>query len=191
MLTKIFATINPLDAFLACIFFWIQYAGLKRGALVELFKLLSTLIATFVALHYYTRVAGIFYTKIAISRAANDILAFALLWIVVGIIFKLLREGVILFQGKKGDGLPAPVGLTFAVAFVRGILVCSLISFAFLIIENKPLAMTSIKSKIIPALAKLPINIYQKTYSGIFSKFFPKEELNESVLFFTTVPQVN
>ncbi len=167
---------------LVCIALRIVYIALKRGPLVEFFKLLAVIAATFVALHYYPKLAAIFYKTVAVSRATNDALAFFILWAAVAIVFKLLREGVLLFQGKKEDKAPTQQWLSFILGLIRSGLVCSLLSVAILLSGNKALAKSTSQSRSVPALAKVAVQIYQGLYDSLVKRFFSSEEFNEKVL---------
>lgn len=175
---------NWVDILVIILLFRIGYIALKSGFSRELFKLLGTLLAIYLALHYYTGIVDFISARIATKKIPLDFLGF--------VIFTLLAAiGYLVFFGlrcifyhfikmeaipllNKWGGLVLGIGRgILLVGLVIYILVISSFDYAKKSVENSPLGRSWLK--VAPAT-------YSIIWHKLTSKFMIKEKFNESVL---------
>jgi uncharacterized membrane protein required for colicin V production len=175
---------NWIDIFILILFLRIAYISLKTGLPAEFFKILGTLSAVYLSLHYYTSFANFFAQRLVSKNKPLPILEFfffiALAFIGYGL-FILLRlllcrcvSAEVIPNLSKWGGLI--VGLT------RGFLLASLVLFIFFKSQ-----VTYFKKSINDSFSgNYIVNVAPATYSWfwykIISKFKTNEKFNMSVL---------
>lgn len=179
---EIFNSINPLDALFVLVLARILFIAVRRGPWVELFKFFGALFATCITLHYYCRLAEIFYRFTTVPTFVNKLLAFGLLWLVVTIVFKLLCEGVMILSDKKDDKPVNHQGLAVLFAIGRSFLVCGLIFTAVLVSARPTLVHWAHQARSAPALKVVSVGTYKIFYDTLVARLFPSEEFNHQVL---------
>jgi hypothetical protein len=160
---------------------WILYNGIRRGALIEFFKLLGVGVASILCLHYFGRLAQVFYKTVAIPRDANDVLAFLVIWLATTTAFKLIRDGILLLRGKKEEKGSKVSWAGLCLAALRAVLVCGLVSVAFWLTGISTLRRVTNDSLSAPVVRGVVIGIYQGTYQNVVAPLFPDEELNPRI----------
>lgn len=155
----------------------ILYIGFKNGFVVEFFKILTTLFAIFITLHYYSGLSRFLYTSLQFLGNILNFFTFGFLWLLVIIIFKLVRDGLMLILRIEANAaLEKWGGLLLAVA--RGALVCSLF-FLLLSCWGGEYMTRNLKGSFIrPHVSHLALDVYRWSYETVIGKFFPEENLN-------------
>ena len=180
MSLDILGRLNWVDIFLCLILVRAVYIGLRSGFVIELFKLLGIFFAVFISLHYFSGASHFLQEKVHLPSGPADFASLGFLWSVVVLAFKFIREGImLLFKVEAHSTLDSAGG--FIASVVRGFLICSL---ATLLLRAS--AMEYFTNNIDNSLGAAKVvgiapRVYEATYQGFISKFFPSEEFNESV----------
>lgn len=184
MLLNIIKQFNWLDIIVVIILFRICYIAVKSGLPVELFKILGTLLAIYLSLHYYTMLSDFFRNRIAVKSLPLeflDFLSFTVLAILGYLIFVSLR--VLFYRLIKMEAAPQLNkwgGLILGVG--RGILLGGLIIF-MLIISSVGYLKNSVKDSYSgKRLFKVAPATYSALWDNLMSKFATKEKFNSTIL---------
>ncbi len=173
-------SINWIDVAMAVVFFWIILRGVKGGFLSEFFKLLGTLTAVFVSLHYFTVLALKASTKTGTGLACWEFAVFAVLWISITVIFKFFRLGILLlFKVETNhEGFDKYAAGVLAVA--RGLLVCSLALYLVLLTNNGFLTRMTLHSYSFKITGRAAVNTYTFIYNELVGKLFTGAQYNSA-----------
>ncbi len=181
MATETLYSFNWIDILLAAVLFRAVYIGINRGIVTELFKVAGVCSAVFIALHYFSGVSKLLQEKVHLPQAVADLFSFVVLWGVVVIIFKFIRDGFgLLFKMEAAHSILDKWG-GFAVAFLRAALICSLMIISLRAVSMDYITKTLEKSLLAVKVVTLAPNFYEATYNNFVSKFFPTEKLNKDV----------
>jgi hypothetical protein len=174
---EIFRYFNWVDLFISSVLIRVLYIGFKNGFVVEFFKILTTLFAIFITLHYYSGLSRFLYPHLQFLGDILDFFVFGFLWLLVIIIFKLVRDGLMLILRIEANAaLEKWGGLLLAV--VRGALVCSLF-FLLLNCWGGEYMDRNLKGSFIrPHIGHLALDVYRWSYGAMINKLFPEEKLN-------------
>lgn len=180
MLNEILTSVNWIDIMMLCVMIRGLYVGAMQGAISELFKATGLFFSIFIASHYYTRVAEFLHEGLFIPLDLAHPWAFGALWIIVALIFRVVRDGwmIILKTDNKsavGQCLGAVIGL------LRSILICGLLFFLALLIPNQYLSRNVDHSVLGFYLLDLSPQVYKATFDKMISKLFPEEKENNKV----------
>src|SRR3989338_4068404 len=96
MPADLITNLNWVDVLLIIAVIRIVYIGAKQGFLVELAKILGVLLGVVLALHYYTGLSDFVVAGSPLPTGFSDLVCFSLLFIIVILIFKFIREGLAL-----------------------------------------------------------------------------------------------
>lgn len=92
MPTNIFTKLNWVDILIVTIVLRISYVAFKDGLSHEIFPLIGSVCTAVISLHYYHNLAMFIYQNaIKLPIRLLDFLSFAILLVVVGLIFKFIR----------------------------------------------------------------------------------------------------
>lgn len=176
---------NWVDIFVVIIILRIGYVALRNGFSLELFKLLGTVLAIYLSLHYYLvfsdNIAGRLSIDNNIAREYLTFLFFIFLAVAGYAIFVILRKVFYRFiqleavaNLNKWGGLF--LGLCRAV-LALSLLVCLLVTSPIAYLKNSVASSYSGKylSKAAPA-------VYSALWNGIACKFMLNEKFNQAVL---------
>jgi uncharacterized membrane protein required for colicin V production len=175
---------NWIDIFIFVLFLRIAYIALKSGLPAEFFKILGTLSAVYLSLHYYTSSANFFAERLGFKNQPIETLEFVFFIILASIgyvFFMLLRLLLCRFiTAEVTPNLSRWGGLIVGLA--RGFLLSSLVLFIFFVS-----CVSYFKKSIDNSFSgKVIINIAPTTYSwfwyNVISKFKTNEKFNKSVL---------
>lgn len=186
MVLDILRQLNWIDIFVIILLFRICYVSLNNDIPTEFFKLLGTVTAIYLSLHYYTALSDwmtkrFFIPKHKMPLEFLDFLSLVILTISGYLIFVLLREAFYrFFKIEAGDRLNKWGGL--ALGIVRGILLSSLIIFVLVISSITYFKNSVINSYSGLRLFKLAPQAYTRVWNGFMSKIMTKEKLNDAVL---------
>ena len=182
---KIITSMNWVDIFIAIMMFRIIYCAIKKGLSVEVFKLMGTFLALYLALHYYTRLGSYFQRLMPgppmIPLEFWDLLSLILLSLLGYTIFLVLREVISHMVKTQVISTLNKYGAA-ALGICRGLLLTGLIMFIFC---NPTLGYTrsSVNDSYLGRwfLTVAP-GVYRFTWDNITSKFASGEDFNKSVL---------
>lgn len=175
---------NWVDVFVLIILFRICYIAVINGLAVELFKLLGTLLAVYVSLHYYTPLADLIGNRLNLKSTPKELLSF-LIFIIFAIsgyfVFVILRKifsRLIILEPlanlNKWGG--------FFLGIVRFTLCISLIMYLFIIAPSSYLRHSFYNSFSGRYLVRVAPGTYSSLWKGIISKFMTHEKFNQDVL---------
>lgn len=184
MLLNILKQINWVDIFVLLLVIRVCFVAVKNGFPVELFKLLGTIAAIYLASHYFATLAELLFGWIGLGKVLPleflQFVVFLLLAIFGYAVFLLLR--VIFHRFLKMEAVSSlnKWGSLFLGA-IRGIFLASLIIF-MMFISSVSYFQESVKSSYsAKGLFMLSPNTYSWLWNNAVSKFAGKERFNHFV----------
>jgi len=185
MLLSIVKQFKWVDVLVVILLFRIGYIAMKNGLPVEIFKLLGIILATYLALHYYTALSD--WIRAYVDKEEKmplqflDFLVFLALTILGYLIFVLLRSTFYRFiKMEAAPRLRKWGGLVLGIA--RGILLASLIVFMLVISSISYLRDSAKNSYSGKQLFKLTTSTYTWLWNAVTSKFMSGEKFNKTIL---------
>jgi uncharacterized membrane protein required for colicin V production len=185
MLIGILKQFRWVDIVLVILFLRILYIAFKTGFPVEIFKLLGTVFAIYISLHYYT-----FFSDWIMARVPSakenvpleflDFVSFLGLVIASYLLWVLLRLGF--YRVVKVEAVPQVHkwgGLVFGLA--RAYLLTGLIVFILVISSIDYLKNSAGHAYLGKRLFKVAPNTYTWVWQSLVSKFIPKEKFNKTI----------
>ena len=186
MSLDILKNINWVDILIGAISIRIIYIGTKNGFIVEFFKWIGVLFSIFITFHYYSNLAKILQSRLPISGSIAQSLCFVLLWSLVFLMFKLIREGMMLMLKIQAHSLLDKWG-GLLVSILRSILIGSLVLVFLQVLGVEYITKNVRKSFLNDYLFDIAPKVYEVSYDGFVDKFFPSEKLNLAVFKLKTV----
>lgn len=186
MLLDILKRFNWVDILAVILLFKIIYSAAKEGLFTEFFKLLGTIFAVYLPLHYYTSISDQVRLKInAVSERFPlkflDFLCFIILAIMGYLIFVLLR---IAFHHFIKTEITQKINnwLAIILGLARSFLFCGLIMFTLFISSVEYLETSILNSYSGKYLFDAAPNTYSFIWNKITSKLMVKEKFNNTVI---------
>lgn len=184
MLLDTIRQFNWVDIFVIIVLFRIGYIAIKGGLPVEFFKLLGTLAAIYLPLHYYTMVSDFIRQRVAIVNMPLDFvdfLFFIFLAMLGYLIFLALRS--VFTRFIKMEAVPhLNKWGGFILGVSRGFLCAGLIIF-ILVISTVGYLKTSVKDSYLGSrLFNLAPATYNWLWNNFASKFMSSEKFNKTIL---------
>jgi uncharacterized membrane protein required for colicin V production len=156
------------------------YIGAKRGFLVELAKILGVLLGVVVALHYYIGLSDFVIAHSPLPTGFADLACLTFLFLVVILILKFIREGLALIVKAE----PIPFVNTWGgllLGALRAGIFCSAFIYILLISGFGYVERSTRQSYFEKYLVNVAPTIYSFSFENIINKFFPSEQLNNTV----------
>lgn len=183
MLYTILKQINWVDIFIVIVLLRISYVAVNTGLPIEIFKILGTLAAIYLSLHYYSSFAGTlqkFLGFSSISVGIYNLISFIGLAILGYMVFLILRNFLSrLMNLETVTVLNRWAGL--ALGTIRGFLLSSLLIF-MLVISGAGYFKASIKDSYSGKFVfKIAPAAYNLLWKGVASKFITWEKSNKNV----------
>jgi uncharacterized membrane protein required for colicin V production len=183
MLYDILKQVNWVDIFFVIILFRTSYVSVNTGLPIEVFKILGTIVAIYLSLHYYSSLASIIHKFIGldtISVGVSNFISFAALAIFGYMVFLILRNFFSrLVNMEAVTGLNKWIGLALGIA--RGFLLSSLLIFMF-VISGSDYFKASIKDSYSGKFVfKIAPTAYSLIWNSAASKFITWEKANSNV----------
>ena len=185
MIMNIIKAMNWVDIFIAILIFRIIYCAIKKGLSIEVFKLMGTFLALYLAMHYYARLGNYFQRLMpgppTIPLEFWDLLSLILLSLLGYAVFLVLREVISRMVKTQVISTLNKWGAA-ALGICRGVLLTGLIMYIFC---NPTLQYTRISvndSYLGQWFLTVAPGVYRFTWDNITSKFASGEEFNKSVL---------
>lgn len=181
MSTEALSSLNWIDVVAIGILVRVVFIGIKQGIAIEGFKFLGMLFSVFISFHYFTGLSGFVQEKIHTPEGATNLFSFVLLWIVVVVVFKFIRDGfLILIKIDAHSAFDKIVSFLFALG--RTVLICSLLLITFKLTDIEYLKENISHSISGLRLTHAASTVYTAIFDGFIHKFFPDEELNKTAL---------
>jgi uncharacterized membrane protein required for colicin V production len=179
MWNDILARINVVDVVMACIIIRIVYIGLVQGFIVEIFKVIGMVIATFIAIHYYSKFALFIRDAFPLAKPIREFLSFNFLWFLIVSVFAVVRSGWIIgFKVDKLSVLSRIAGGFLALG--RAVLVCGLV-FVFIFLSGNQVYEKSARQSLAAFyLLNVSTSLYDFIGDGVV-KVFPAEKKNGQI----------
>lgn len=185
MLLNIVKQFNWVDIVVVILLFRIAYVATKNGLPLEIFKLLGTVLAIYLALHYYTGLSDWIGGRLPVAQEKTpleflDFIVFIILAILGYLIFVLLRS--IFYRFIKMDAVPRLNkwgGLVLGI--IRGFLTVGLVVFMLAISSIGYLKNSVDESYSSSRLLKIAPTTYTGLWNNFMSKFMSKEKFNTTV----------
>lgn len=177
MFNEILSRVNWVDLLVGGIAIFCVYNGIIKGGVVEFFKVLGMLFSTFLALHYYGQLAEILHHLIVLPMRISEPVAFVLIWGLVVLAFKFIRDGLTVMIKSEGSGWIHKTGGAL-LGLVRAVLIGGLTMALFFVTNDDILIKFAQKSYSGLRLAHLSLNVYDRGYDMI-SLLFPGEKKSE------------
>lgn len=179
MWNDILARINVVDVVMACIIARIIYIGLAQGMIVELFKVIGMVVATFISLHYYVKFAVFIQDAFPLAKSVREFLSFVFLWFLIVSVFAIVRSGwVIGFKADKISVLSRVIGGFLAI--VRAALVCGMVFIFIFLSGNRVYEKSARQSLAAFYLLNVSTGLYDSICDGLLT-VFPAEKKNTQV----------
>ncbi len=178
-------SINWVDIFVVILLTRICYVAVKTGLPTEIFKLLGTICAIYLACHYYIRVSNFLNNYLHLKGEGGvdflNFLAFLALAslgyfifvIIRGVFVKLIRMEAVSLLNSWGS---------FILGIGRFCLFASLLFFILTISNIGYLKHSLTDSFSGPKLFKLAPKVYTSLWDNLMSRFIDKEAFNKSIL---------
>ena len=183
MLKELLITIGWIDILMGCIVLRCFYIGFTKGFVVEFFKFLGMVFASFITLHYYFKIAQLLQPLISIPFVYCELVAFILIWLVCVFVFKIIRDGLMVFIKMEAHPIVHKAG-GGVISLARASLICSL-TFSLLFVSGNRFLIRSSRSSFSGFyLIELCPKIYWSGYDNFVGKIFPKDKKNKEVFFF-------
>jgi len=184
VLLEIIKQINWIDIFVVIILFRVGYISIKNGLPIVFFKLLGTIAAVYLSLHYYTNLTDFIRSFFKLDKGASGILDFICLVVLATaayLFFVLLRMFFYRFV-KLAAVLNLDKWGGFVLGIVRAILMQSLIVY-MLVVSGIGYLNNSVKNSFSgSSLIKIAPETYIWLWNSIASKFMAKEKFNNNVI---------
>ncbi len=172
--------INWLDVVIFLIFLRTLAIGIKRGVIIEFFKLLGLLVSIVISFHYFSRLGNFLNSKSPLPLEFADFVSLIFISSLLILLFKFIRDGITVLV--KTEVKPAAdKWLGFILSVLRAFVLSSLI-LIILFCTNIAYIKASVKNSFSQGYI---LNIAPRLYSGcfesLFVKFFPSEQLNTAI----------
>ena len=176
--------VNWIDIFVVILLLRSIYVAIKNDFSIELFKLLGTVFAAYLSLHYYLIFSDYIASRTGINNIPSAYLtSFSIIALaIVGyLVFVLLRSVFYrLINMEVAPKLNKWGGLLFGLS--RGLLLISLIIFILVTSGSGYLKVSVRTSYSGKRLLKIAPSVYSGLWHNIASKFFTQEKFNQTVL---------
>jgi len=183
-LLNILKQCNWVDIFFVILLIRICYVAIKNGFSVELFKLLGTLSAVYLSLHYYIIFSNYIVGRIGekfIPLEELDFFSFITLAILGYLIFMLLGKAFSSFIHMEAVPNLNKWG-SLILGIIRSFLLVSLLIFIFVIAPGSYFRNSVNNSYSGKRLFKIAPATYTWVWNSIMSKFRTQEKFNETIL---------
>lgn len=175
---------NWLDIFVLIVLLRTGYVSRRTGFSIELFKLLGTILAACLSLHYYIIFSDYIGERIGVNNIPLEYLTsaiFVALALLGYFIFVVLRSIFYRFMTMEAaPNLNKWGGLILGLG--RGVLLASLITFIFVTSPADYLKRSVTGACSGKHLFKIAPGLYNNLWSRIISKFLPQEKFNPAIL---------
>lgn len=179
---------NWVDIFIIIVLVKIGYTALKTSLPIEFFKLLGTILAVYLSLHYYIALLAIIGNFKGIAAESISLLFLIILALLGYFVFVFLRRIILRLINIEAENQINVWG-GFILGMARGVLSVSLIVYILVISPINYLRTSALNAYSAKYLVKAAPATYGFLWNKIMSKFMAKEEINENVFEVTAEPR--
>ncbi len=181
MLSQFFANFTVMDVFVGMVIVWCCWAGFRSGILIEIFKIAALFSAIFIGLHFYLRLSNFLNTRLPFLTPVSQILAYSLLIGMCIGVFRIFRDGVVVFF--RQDGMKAVSrGIGLMLGFGRGLLLSSMMLLGCLLIDQAMVTRMVRDALASQLLLTWSPSIYSGIFQSVVKPVFSSEPENIQVL---------
>ncbi len=177
--------INWIDIFVVILLIRICYVAIKTGFPTEVFKLLGTVLAIYLACHYYVRAGNFLNNHLPLEgelwAGFLNLLAFLALAGLGYFVFVITRVVFMILIRMEAISLLNRWG-AFLLGIARFCLLTSLLFFIMTISNIGYLKNSLTNSLSGPRLFELAPRVYTSLWDNLMSRFIDKEAFNKAVL---------
>lgn len=173
------SNLNWVDVLIGAVIVRAAYIGAKKGLIVEIFKLGGIFCTVFITLHYFSSLSGFFQNKINFSEGMGNVISYLFLWLLGMLVFKFIRDGFTMLFHIEAHSLFNKWG-GLILSLLRALLLCSLVVVFLRVSDIKYFMDNTERSFSASHVVRVAPKVYEATFNGFISKFFPTEELNEN-----------
>jgi uncharacterized membrane protein required for colicin V production len=174
MLSKYLIGLNWMDFLIIGIIGRMCFIGIKTGAGIEIFKLLSLWFVTVVSFHIYTTpLSDYLNTKLpALPLDAGDVFVFCCLVTVITLLFRVIRESFfLLVKIEANNVIDKWAGIMLGC--LRGFWIASIGLFIMTISTSEYLEVSAKSSIIGHKLLSIAPHIYRGSAEGFINRIIP------------------
>lgn len=174
---------NWLDITVIILAIRICYAAIKSGFLSELFKILGTIFAVYLSLHYFSGLSEFIKERFPVNVVPDEFLnflSFVILAVVGYLVFVILR--VVILRFVKMEAVPKLSrwgGLILGM--FRVLLLAGLVVFILALSSVSYVKRSAAHSYSGKFLFTVAPSVYGNLWNGLVSKFAAGEKFNEAV----------
>ncbi len=183
MIREILTIVNIVDVVVFFIFIRSAYIGFTQGLIVELFKMMGILFATFFTLHYFIILTSYLGGVLPLPMDMIVVVAYIMIWVIMVALFAVVRQGWML-------GFP-PIEKTFIYKILGGVLgtiramFVSGLLFLVIFISSSAILVQSARSSFAGFYLKsISVDFYKSCYMNFIVRVFPKEPMNDKIFEF-------
>jgi len=181
MLTHLIKSINWIDIALLCLFLRVIFIAVTNGFITEFFKCVGVVLAVFVSLHYYSFLAAWFAHATNFPSVYWEVMVFAVLWFAVVLIFKFIREGILLLFKIETNHQGFDKYAAGILAIGRGVLICSLTIFLIFLVNNAPVTRMTLRSYGYKISGRAAAGTYSFLFNNLVDKLWAGQHYNAAV----------
>lgn len=172
---------NWIDIVVIALIFITSYRGFKKGIIVEMFKLLSIVLAIYISVHYFSLASDLLFHYFPVAKLVIwDFISFALLAVSAYFAVTVLRSVFLRFIKVEAAGSFNKWG-GLLTGFLRGVLTVSMLFLLFYFSTVGYLKESVQKSSLGSRCALIDVKVYEFIFNNVASKFFPGEKLNQGI----------
>ncbi|RKY29576.1 MAG: hypothetical protein DRP74_08605 [Candidatus Omnitrophota bacterium] len=175
---------NWVDILVAILLIRICYVAVKTGFPVELFKLLGTVSAIYLACHYYVKVGAFLNNRIPLEGVGwlkfSTFLAFLVLGLLGYFVFMVIRNFLMALIKMEAISLLNRWG-ALMLGVIRAALFVSLLLFTLAVSNSNYLKNSLTNSFLSPKFLKLTPAVYGALWNNLLYRFMNKQAFNKAV----------
>lgn len=183
MLLTIIKRLNWVDILVIIIMIRICFIAAKRGLVIEIFKILGTLAAVYVSLHYFAGLSDLWQDRAKIGFMPLefvDFICLVALAVISYLVFVLFRE--VFARFIKIEAVPRlNIWGGLAVGVFRSFLLAGLLVFSLVISSVDYLKLSVAHSYSGERLSGVAVGCYTNIWNVLMSKFMSQEKFNKTV----------
>jgi uncharacterized membrane protein required for colicin V production len=173
-------SLNWVDILILALAIRIVYVGIQTGFMTELFKVVGLVLALFTAFQFYVSAGGVVKVWDKVPEGYYFAFSFLLIWIIIAVIFKFLRQGfLLLFTVQTISALDKWGGAVLAVG--RFVLTASMVMYVLIVTGESYLQTKAAEAFSSKYLLKVAPGFYKGLSDNFVSKVLPAVKYNSAV----------
>lgn len=180
MTEEIVRQLNWVDALLIVVFIRIIFIGQSKGLMIEAFKFFGIICSIFISLQYYSVLSEFINSHSSIPIDFADFISLIGLIVLVLIIFKFTRDGILFLIKISPHPTLEKWGGLF-ISMIRGFFVASLVILCINLSTIEYFQKSAKSSFSGQYLLSVCPRTYAYLFENLVSKFSPNEKLNSKI----------